>query len=226
MTRKKTKFEDYQGESATFQHEIYTSLRRSKRLAWIFCGVMGGIALLSVLALVIALPLKQTEVVVISHDKNTGHMELASGLDHRGKQLTQEEKVIKFELMRYMNAREGYFYPVQQKKYNLVMALSDGKAAKEYAAIWDINNDENPSVIYSDKATIDVRFKSIVVEDNIAQIRFERRLSFNKQLTVSHWIAIIKFDHNLNRAQNLKQIAVNPLAFTVTNYRLEEENLE
>ena len=217
---------NYYREGATFQHEIYTSLSRSRKFAWIISGVMASIAFFAILALVLMLPLKKTEIVVISHDKNTGHMELATGLNQRGVQLTQEEKVIKFELMRYLNAREGYFYPVQQEKYNLVMALSNGRAANEYAAIWDITNKQNPSVIYGNDATIDVRVKSIVVEENIAQIRFERRLSFHKQLTVSHWIAVIKFDHHLQRSSNMKDIAVNPLAFTVTDYRLEEENLE
>lgn len=216
----------YQKESGVFQYEIYAKLRSDSKRAWVFAGAMATVALLSTVALVIALPLKQTETVVIAVDKTTGYMEVTTELEQRGRTLSQEEKVIHFELMRYLDAREGYFHPIQQKRYDLVMALSSKRAADEYADLWDIDNKDNPSVIYGNNGTVDVRVKSIMHDKNIAQIRFERRLKLDDKITTSHWIAFITFDHHLDRKQNMNEIAANPLSFTVSDYRLAEENME
>lgn len=220
--------DEYYKVSGIFQEEIYTSLKQSRKWAWIFAGVCLGIALFSVLALVIVLPMKETEIIVVESEKATGRMDVAYKLSEAGKKLSQQDKFIRFELMRYMNAREGYFHPVQQKRYDLVVAMSEDRALDEYTTLYDINNPDNPSVVYGNGATIDVHFKSIEIEDDsqTARVRFERKLKTKNKEIDSHWIAIIKFNHQLSNKQNMKEIAINPLSFNVTGYRLEEENLE
>ena len=76
--------------------------------------------------------------------------------------------------------------------------MSGERALEEYTTLYDINNPDNPSVVYGTGATIDVHFKSIEIEDDAqtARVRFERKLKTKNKEIDSHWIAIINLTIN------------------------------
>src|SRR5688572_13484383 len=101
-----TRRDDYYTAGKLWEQEIYLSLKMSRNRAWIMCGILGAVALLCLIALIIVLPLKSVEPYVVTVDRNTGYMEVTQPLAE-GK-LKEDESVIQFNLVRYLNARESY----------------------------------------------------------------------------------------------------------------------
>jgi type IV secretory pathway component VirB8 len=66
----------YYKAGATWEDDTHRSIRRSRTLAWIVSGVSGLVAVLSLLALVLILPLRQFEPYVVEVDKSTGYLEI------------------------------------------------------------------------------------------------------------------------------------------------------
>ncbi|TGQ49501.1 type VI secretion protein, partial [Mesorhizobium sp. M1C.F.Ca.ET.212.01.1.1] len=88
----------------TWEDDTHRSMRRSRTLAWIVSGVSGLVAVLSVLALVLILPLRQFEPYVVEVDKSTGYLEIMRAL--KPGDLSQNEAVTAANLVRYIRARE------------------------------------------------------------------------------------------------------------------------
>jgi type IV secretion system protein VirB8 len=64
--------EKYYKEAETWSYEIYDKLRKSRKLAWIITGSFFILTLLSLLAVILVLPLKEFSPYVIKVDKSTG----------------------------------------------------------------------------------------------------------------------------------------------------------
>ena len=63
-----------------WEQEIVKKAKRSRALAWFVTMIFAGITLLSLLALVMLVPLKTFEPYIVEVDKNTGYVEVKSGL--------------------------------------------------------------------------------------------------------------------------------------------------
>lgn len=208
-------------EGSLWEQEIYLSLQHSRKRAWIVSAVMAGVAILSLIALLIVLPLKSVEPFVVTVDHTTGYTEVARPLADGP--LQQSEAVIQFDLVRYVNARETYNPAVLEQNYKLAQSLSSGDAAQEHKALWDASNPDNPSAVYGRDATIDVRIKSVaLLNDHTASVRFRRELRQNNSKNLSHWNAILTFRHS-SASASMEQRFLNPLGFEITSYRLTQE---
>ncbi len=216
-----TQQEQYYEAGEVWEQEIYLSLKTSRNRAWIMSGILGGIAVLCLIALIIVLPLKSVEPFVVTVDRNTGYTEVTRPLGEGT--LQQDEAVIQFDLVRYLNARETYNPAVLEQNYTLAQSLSSGTAAKEHKALWDAANPDNPSAVYGRGAAIDVRITSVsLLNERTASIRFQRELRQNTTQSVTHWNAILTFRHNTKPA-SMEERFMNPLGFEVTSYRLTQE---
>jgi len=216
-----TQMEQYYEDGEVWEQEIYLSLRTSRNRAWMVSAILGGVAILCLIALIIVLPLKTVEPFVVTVDRNTGYTEVTRPLAEGT--LQQDEAVIQFDLVRYLNARETYNPAVLEQNYKLAQSLSSGDAAKEHKALWDASNPDNPSAVYGRGATIDVRIKSVaLLNERTASIRFQRELRQNNTQSVTHWNAILTFRHSTKPA-SMEERFLNPLGFEVTSYRLTQE---
>ena len=65
---------------ASWDRELYGSLQRSRRLAWLLAGGASVVAVLALLTLVAVVPLKEWAPYVVTVDRTTGYMEATRAL--------------------------------------------------------------------------------------------------------------------------------------------------
>jgi Type IV secretory pathway, component VirB8 len=224
---KKTKDTDlnkYFQDGETWEQEIIANALQSRNRAWLLSFFCMGIAVLSLITLLILLPLKTFEPYVVTVDRNTGYLEVTKGL-YQGN-LTQDEAITQANLVKYVSLRESYNPSILRENYEQASLMSSGPALEEYQKLWNGKNPNNPSIVLGRKAAIDIKIQSVsFLNDKTASIRFQRELKENGQIRLSHWTAIIDYQY----AQKPMQMAdrfLNPLGFQVTSYRVNPEILE
>lgn len=220
----KTDAESYFRQGDTWDQEIFANMHQSRNRAWMLSFLAMGIALLSLLTLVLILPLKTFEPYVVTVDRNTGYLEVAKGITDGP--LTQDDAITQSNLVRYISARESYNPAVLKENYDFVALLSSDKALSEFQQLWDGQNPKNPSIVYGKKAAIDIKIQSVsFLNNNTASVRFIRDLHENNQVRRSIWNAIIQFRYTQKPIKMLERFQ-NPLGFQVTSYRLNPEVME
>ncbi len=137
----------YFQDGEIWEAEIIKRAKRSSRIAWFFALVFAGIAALSLIAVVLMLPLKNFEPYLVEVDKNTGYIEVKSGLT-RPANITEQEAVTQASVVRYIRNREGYDPYAIEEKFGIAALLSTGDAARELQALYSAANPRNPAKIY------------------------------------------------------------------------------
>lgn len=219
-----TNLQRYFKDGETWEQEVIANAFQSRNRAWILSFVCMGIAVLSLITLLLLLPLKTFEPYVVAVDRNTGYLEVTKGL-YQGN-LTQDEAITQANLVKYVSLRESYNPSVLRENYELASLMSQGAALQEYQQIWNGKNPNNPSIILGRKAAIDIKIQSVsFLNDKTASIRFQRELKENNQTKLSYWTAIIDYQY-AQKPMKMAERFLNPLGFQVTSYRVNTEVLE
>lgn len=208
----------------TWEREIIANALQSRNRAWLMSFVCMGVAVLSLITLLLLLPLKTFEPYVVSVDRNTGYLEVTKGL-YQGN-LSQDEAITQANLVKYVSLRESYNPSILRENYELASLMSHGQALEEYQQIWNGKNPNNPSVVLGRKAAIDIKIQSVsFLNDKTASIRFQRELKENNQTKISYWTAIVDYQY-AQKPMRMADRFMNPLGFQVTSYRVNPEVLE
>ncbi len=216
--------EDYYKKGQTWENEIVANAVQSRNRAWIVASASMVVSVLCILCLLFLLPLKTFEPYVITVDRQTGYTEVTKGLIAGN--LTQDQAVTEANLVKYLSLREQYNPAILEQNYNAVILMSGGTALKEYQELWSGSNADNPSVKLGQKASIDIKIKSVsFINDKIASVRFLRELRENDRIKQSHWNAVIEFQYS-QKPTRMKERFSNPLGFQVVSYRVNPEVLE
>lgn len=216
----------YAAEGKTWENEIFASAYQSRNRAWLFSFMSMGIAISSIITLMMILPLKTFEPYIVTVDRSTGYVEVTKGL--QAGSLTQDEAITQSNLVRYVSARESYNPnpAVLRDHYDFVALLSGGLALKEYQQLWDGENSDNPSIQLGHKASVDIKIQSVsFLNDRTASIRFLRELRKDNLLKTSTWNAIIDFQYVQKPMKMIDRFS-NPLGFQITSYRINPEIME
>ena len=221
---KLSEFENYMKAGDTWDREIFANIQQSRNRAWLLSFVCMGIAILSLITLVLILPLKTFEPYVVTVDRSTGYLEVTKGLSQGN--LTQDEAITEANLVKYVASRESYNPVILRENYDFVSLLSTGKALTEFRSLWDGKNPNNPSIIYGRQKSIDIKIQSVsFITDNTASIRFLREVHENNQIKTSSWNAVIEFQYSQKPLKMADRFS-NPLGFQVLSYRINPEVLE
>lgn len=208
----------------TWEREIIANALQSRNRAWLMSFFCMGVAVLSLITLLLLLPLKTFEPYVVSVDRNTGYLEVTKGL-YQGN-LSQDEAITQANLVKYVSLRESYNPSILRENYELASLMSHGQALEEYQQIWNGKNPNNPSVVLGRKAAIDIKIQSVsFLNDKTASIRFQRELKENNQTKISYWTAIVDYQY-AQKPMRMADRFMNPLGFQVTSYRVNPEVLE
>ncbi len=122
----------YYATAQSWADERVESERRARRLAWIVAGVAGAIALVLALIVAMLLPLKTVQPYVVTVDRQTGAVEMATTVaDGR---LTQNEAVIEAELANYVRIRETFDATDLRTNFRRVQLLSAPDVRTAYVA--------------------------------------------------------------------------------------------
>ncbi|MEY4849670.1 MAG: hypothetical protein RLZZ331_674 [Pseudomonadota bacterium] len=215
----------YYAAARTWADDRVAAAARQTRLAWIVAGAAGGIAALLAIALALLVPLKSVQPYVVTVDRQSGTVEIATTLTD-GK-LTQNEAVIQAQLASYVRARETFDETDLRLQYALVQRLSAPTVARGYVTAMAAANPESPLRTLNRGDTIAVNVKSVsLVSPGAALVRFDTRHSSlnGGQTSVQSFVAAISFGF-ANAPLRVEDRFDNPLGFQVTRYRRDIEGM-
>jgi type IV secretion system protein VirB8 len=207
-----------------WEQEIIKRAKRSSRVALFFAMIFAGIALLSLVAVVLMLPLKSFEPYVVEVDRTTGYIEVKSGLT-RPASLTEQEAVTQASVVRYIRNREGYDPFAIAEYFGIAALLSTGDAARELQAQFSAANSQNPAKIYGKLKRVLTEIKSVTFPNSsTAIVRFSTTEKSDTEAIVRHWISVVRFRYTDTPAKNEWRFE-NPLGFQVYSYRRDQETV-
>ncbi|MEI9411904.1 type IV secretion system protein [Mesorhizobium salmacidum] len=218
------KLRSYFQDGDVWEHEIFKGAKRSSRIAWLFTLVFAAVAALALLALVLMLPLKSFEPYLVEVDKNTGYIEVKSGLT-RSSDLSDQEAVTQANVVRYIRNREGYDPFAIDEYFGIAALLSTGEAARDLQMQFSAANAQNPAKVYGRLKRVLVDIKSVSFPNgSTAIVRFSTTEKSETEAIDRHWISVARFRYTESPLKNEWRFE-NPLGFQVYSYRRDQETV-
>jgi type IV secretion system protein VirB8 len=214
----------YRAEASSWSHDVNTSLRASRARAWWVAGIALFLAVVEALALVLLLPLKTVVPYTITVDRQTGHAELARGVNLGP--MSENEALVQSALAQYVIARETLDAADIAANYRKVGLWSSGDARTDYLRAMDRSN---PASILNTATTatlVTTTIRSIAVLDKAsALVRFatERR-DADGPITHQDWVAVVRYGFT-GGPLSVEDRLINPLGFQVSHYRRDAESV-
>lgn len=213
--------------SKSFEEALMTKDRKSIKAAFIIAGVAVLVAVMAVAAIMLMMPLKQTEVELYAVDRQTGRMERITRLNTVD--ISTQDAMAQYLSANYVNLREGYNYFSLQKDYNDVQQFSSPDVNKEYLDLF--NSPNAPDKVYKNAAnlvTTEIISNQIVdgtIPDKISTIRVKRTIRhLSDGLTTNEiWNIRLTFHYIPEKEMTDSQREVNPLGFFVSSYQRDKE---
>ena len=219
-----TALRSYFQDGDRWEQEIVKKAKRSRTLAWMVTTIFAAITLLSLTALVMLVPLKSFEPYIVEVDKNTGYMEVKTGLT-RPANLTDQQAVTQAYVVRYIRSREGYDPFAIEQNFGIAALLSTGDAARELQELYSAANPNNPARVLGKNRHVTVDIKSVTFSNaSTALVRFSTTEKSDTDSIVRHYISVVRYRYTDTPATNEWRFE-NPLGFQVYNYRRDQETV-
>lgn len=207
-----------------WENEIVRKAKRSKAVAWFVTIIFGLVALFALLALVMLVPLKSFEPVIVVVDKATGYIETKSGLT-KAQNLTDSRAITQANVVRYIRTREGYDPYAIDANFGTAALLSTGDAARELQEQYSAANPNNPAKVYGKNKRVLVNVKSVTFPNvSTALVRFSTTEKSDTDAITRHYIGVVRYRYTDEPATNEWRFE-NPLGFQVYNYRRDQETV-
>jgi type IV secretion system protein VirB8 len=214
----------YYQSGDVWEQEIVKTAKRSRAIAWFVTMIFGAITLLSLIALVMLVPLKSFEPYLVEVDKNTGYVEVKTGLT-RPVTLTEQQAITQANIVRYIRAREGYDPYAIEQNFGIAALLSTGNAARDLQDLYSTTNPKNPAKVYSRNKRVTTEIASVTFPNaSTGIVRFSTTETSDTDSIVQHWIAVVRFRYTDVPATNEWRFE-NPLGFQVYDYRRDQETV-
>ncbi|THK34119.1 type IV secretion system protein [Ensifer sp. MPMI2T] len=221
-----------QATQHAFEDELFFSLRE-QRNNWAKIAV-GAIAasVLSLAALIIVLPLKETKPYVVMVDKTTGEAEKI--VQVRPASLEQQEAVLQAELVSYVVDRETYDPADNSIRIPDVLARSSENAQQTLTQIWRSDSAQYPPTVYGNEVRVRVTVKSISLTPSdrrntaeLARVRITKHREEKGRDTVQRsFVATVGYQFKPQENATLESVWKNPLGFSVLSYRIDAETAD
>ncbi|MBA4794655.1 MAG: virB8 family protein [Phenylobacterium sp.] len=222
MSVKSDDLKVYFQEARSWNAERLKSAEASRRTAWRVAAAACGVTVACAGALAALSPLKRVEPYVVRVDRATGAVDVMTALKDE-RPLTYDEAVTKHFLAQYVRAREGWLAPAASADFEQVAIMSTPAEQQRWAALVDADAPESPQNLYGAQAQVEIEIRAIsFINDQVAAVRFHRRVRRPGQMTLSDWVATVAFGYTrapMSEADRLR----NPLGFQVSSYRADPE---
>lgn len=214
-------------ESRTFEQQMIERDKRATKAGFVVGGMGLLIAVLALVAVVVMLPLKQTDVELYTLDNHTGRVEHVTRTSKTS--LTATEAYQKAMAANYVKVRERYVYPSLQDDYETVQVYNAPRVNDDYLALYAGKN--APDKVYKNGAhTVKVEILSnqitdATAPDRVATIRYKkiiRRLADNSTRN-EYWDARFTFHSNPDKEMSDAEREINYFGFTVTSWQTDRE---
>lgn len=215
--------EDYFDLARSWSVESDAKEARSRRTAWRVAGVALALAVLEAIALIMLLPLKQTESVMLLVDRTTGYVQEIS--PSQASTVRADEAMIDSLLAQYVTARERFDRASVQQDYRKAALWTGGAAQRAYAAQMAATNPSSLFTLYRQGERRDVEVKSVTqVKPGNALVRFDTFLTTRdgRRVPDGSWISLIDYGFT-NAAMSYEDRLINPLGLQVDRYRRDAE---
>jgi len=213
----------YWKAGASWESELYRKERRSRKIAWTVATISGISTLLSLSALILLVPLKQFEAVVVIADKTTGFVEVARSLNES--KLSENDAIKTANIVRYIRARETYDPRALKDNYDLAQLYSTGQAATDLRHEFEPSNPQSKDKVLSRNTRIAVTIKSVsFLNASTATVRFSTETRRDNTLRREHWVSVVRFRYTTAPLKNEYRFD-NPLGFQVVEYRRDQESM-
>ncbi|TIS88422.1 virB8 family protein [Mesorhizobium sp.] len=224
MADNESALRSYFQDGDRWENEIVKKAKRSRSLAWFVALLFGVITLLALVALVLLVPLKSFEPYIVEVDKNTGYIEVKTGLT-KPLTLTETQAITQANVVRYIRQREGYDPFAIEENFGVAALLSTGDAARELAEQYSAANRNNPTKVYGKNKRVLVDVKSVTFSNaSTALVRFSTTEKSDTDSIVRHYISVVRYRYTDTPETNEWRFE-NPLGFQVYNYRRDQETV-
>lgn len=212
-----------------FEDEVFFSLRE-QRNNWAKIAVGAAAAsLLSLIALIVVLPLKEIKPYVVLVDKTTGEAEKIVQVQPAS--LQQQDAVRQSELVRYVVDRETYDSADNSIRIPEVLARSSDNAEETLRQTWRSNSAQYPPTEYGNDARVRVVVKSVSLNPSnnpnkadLARVRITKSREENGRDTVQRsYIVTVGYQFKPQVNATLESVWKNPHGFNVSSYRIDAE---
>lgn len=215
----------YFQDGERWEHEILKNARRSRAIAWMITIVFAIIAILCLIALIALVPLKSFEPYIVEVDRNTGYIEVKSGLTEP-LTLTNHQAVTQANIVRFIRAREAYDPFAISDNFALAALLSTDDAARELQGLYRSTNPDNPAERYGRDKSVTVTVKSVAFPNaSTSLVRFSTTETSDTDAVTRHFISVVRYRYTEVPTRNEWRFD-NPLGFQVYQYRREQEIVE
>jgi type IV secretion system protein VirB8 len=205
--------------------DMIFGVRRRERLAWSIAigGLLAGLG--GIAAVLLTLPLKETQAFLAIVDKDTGIAARVVEVAPAG--LSDAAAVQEALLFGYVTARETFDEHDNEERILSVWRRSDAQARQSLEALWSDEDETYPPNLYGAGARAEVRILAInPINGTTAQVRFEKILTQpNGAVQTGKFSATVAWTFAPKAEREMKLVWENPLGFTVSSYRVNAETL-
>jgi len=206
-------------ERRILESEAIFGVQRREKFAWIVAiiGVLIGLA--GIGAVVLMLPLKETQAFLAIVDKDTGIAQRAVSVDRAT--IEHSDAIEQSLLYSYLIDRETFDPADNEARLLSVFRRSAGQARAGLERLWNEQNPNFPPKVYGSGARAQIRVLSITkIAENTAQIRYTKTLRVPEEpVREGKFLATVVYEFQPQTQANLNMIWENPFGFTVTSYR-------
>lgn len=213
------------GQSRNWYKDRYETVITQRNVLVTVAVVSLAAALVSVIVILLLVPSKTVMPFLIQVDEKTG---VTQAIDMNTlKTITADEALRKYFVVKFLRARESYDATDLDVNIDTVRLLSARPIYREYwKEVVDPNNKDSMYVRLASTAIRKVDIKSVQFLDaNRAQVRFStirKSKSSDRETEEQHYIALVKFQF-MNLDLDMEEMMVNPLGFTVEEYKVDED---
>jgi len=207
-----------------WEQEVVKKAIRSRALAWCVTTIFGATTLVSLATLAMLVPLKSFEPYIVEVDKNTGYIEVKTGLT-RPTSLTEQQAITQANIVRYIRSREGYDPFAIEQNFAIAALLSTGTAARQLQDLYSAANLQNPAKVYGRNKRVMTEIASVTFPNaSTGIVRFMTVEQSETESIPRHWIAVVRYRYTDTPATNEWRFE-NPLGFQVYDYRRDQETV-
>ena len=210
---------------AVWEEELFASASRRARQAWMVSAAALSIAAIALGHSLVTLTRHSVEPVIITLDKVTGMAEVRARLVDMD--LASDEAVTQSLIYRYVRDRETYDASDNAARIERVYATSTGQAAESLYALWGVENRKHPAALYGNDTRVTVAIRSIsFIDADTASLRIRKTVTRGGASSDSDYVVTLGFAYARGGERLIEAIWRNPLGFTVTSYRIDQEIFE
>ena len=208
------------------ESEMIFGARRSLRTAWGVAIFSSLIAVGELTALVMLLPLKETQAYLTIVDRDTGIAERAVEIENAS--IEHADAVKQSLVFNYVMDRETYDANDNERRILKVYRQSAGIAQQSVRALWTEGNADYPPDLYGATGKISIEVLSVnPIDEDTAQVRFTKTLSRpGEDDRIGNFYATVTYQFVPTQQSAVELVWENPFGFTVTDYRVTAESLE